>query len=174
MFSKTFLIAMLLGAAVDAGRPALAEEAVSTAAAAPATADQIDQWIKSAPPPNLADDQPDGVTPGAAPASPARKIHGEVGVSVGTGGYRSGYAISTMPIGDTGSMTLAVGQSRGPRAARFGGGDWSSASLGASFGGAAYGEGAGPACRASTGWTDQDLPADPGVGGRSRLCGLHP
>lgn len=39
-----------------------------------------------------------------------RKIHGEVSLSVGTGGYRSGYATAQIPLGESGTLGLAYGQ----------------------------------------------------------------
>lgn len=39
-----------------------------------------------------------------------RQVHGEMGVSVGTGGYRSGYVSSLIPIGETGTLGVAVSQ----------------------------------------------------------------
>lgn len=39
-----------------------------------------------------------------------RQVHGEVGVSVGTGGYRSGYVSTLIPIGETGTLGVAVSQ----------------------------------------------------------------
>jgi len=92
--------------------PALAEEAISTAGTGQApsataeTAAQIDRWIADAP--RLADDE-------RPMLDQPRRIHGEVGVAVGTGGYRSGYVISHMPLGETGSLTLAIGQTRNAR-----------------------------------------------------------
>lgn len=120
---------------------------VAKAAATPASTDtaaQIDTWIKKAPPVDLDDGAPGGVTTSQAP----RKVHGEVGVSVGSGGYRSAYAVSVMPIGETGTLTLAVSESKGgrrggygygyggPGFGRFGGygGDQSSFALGLALG----------------------------------------
>ena len=44
-------------------------------------------------------------------ASPARprdgKVHGEVGVGIGTGGYRDLYGVAELPFGDSGSAVLA-------------------------------------------------------------------
>jgi len=168
MLSRKLLVALLFGAGVALGRPGLAEEATTTANP-DMSADQIDQWIRSAPSPDIADDAPDGVTPGTTPAP--RKVHGEVGLSVGTGGYRSGYVVSAMPVGETGLVTLAIGQSRG----RFGG-DWSSASLGAAFGGESLGTRV--PCRGPGGWMAEaspaDSPADAYGAGRSRFCGPRP
>ncbi len=39
-----------------------------------------------------------------------RQIHGGGGVSVGTGGYRSGYVYSLIPVGDNGTLGIAVSQ----------------------------------------------------------------
>jgi hypothetical protein len=102
------IASLSLIAALAAG-PALADDepmstAGATQAAPPAassdTAAQIEQWIADSPaaPPE----------PEARLAAEARKIHGEVGVSVGTGGYRSGYVVTHIPIGETGSATIAL------------------------------------------------------------------
>lgn len=42
-----------------------------------------------------------------------RGIHGEVGVAIGTGGYRSVYGVAALPLGDTGALVLGYGQERG-------------------------------------------------------------
>ena len=118
--------------AVFAGT-AQAQEAVATASATPApeadpsTAAQIDQFIKSAPLPSLDDEGVDGITPGE------RKVHGEVSVGVGSGGYRSVSAMSIIPIGETGTLAVAVSKSRNSPYANYGeyGG----------YGGRGYGEG---------------------------------
>lgn len=39
-----------------------------------------------------------------------RQIHGQVSVSVGTGGYRSAYVSSVIPVGENGLLGIAVGQ----------------------------------------------------------------
>ncbi len=39
-----------------------------------------------------------------------RQIHGGAGVSIGTGGYRSGYVYSLIPVGETGTLGIAVSQ----------------------------------------------------------------
>lgn len=98
-----------------------ADETIATASAQPVpatddTAAQIRQWIASAPPPSLDDGAVDGVVENAP-----RQVHGEVGVAVGTGGYRSAYAISTFPVGRTGALTVAVGETRNGRGFGYGG-----------------------------------------------------
>lgn len=69
------------------------------------TAEQIRRWLADSP---------------AAEADEAlaerepreRKVHGEVGVAVGTGGYRSGYITSVMPLGETGTLVISLGQEK--------------------------------------------------------------
>jgi len=41
-----------------------------------------------------------------------RRIHGEVGVMVGTNGMRAAYGIADIPLGDKGNATVAVSSSR--------------------------------------------------------------
>lgn len=36
-----------------------------------------------------------------------RQVHGEVGLAVGTGGFRSIYAVSEVPIGETGTAIIS-------------------------------------------------------------------
>lgn len=93
-----------------------AQEAVATAgptgapptATAAATAAQVETFIHKAPPVNLDDGTPNGVTAEETP----RKIHGEVGASVGSGGYRSGYVSAVMPVGKTGTVAIAVSETK--------------------------------------------------------------
>ncbi len=42
-----------------------------------------------------------------------RGVHGEVGVAVGTGGYRAFHGVVGLPLGETGSLTLGYGEERG-------------------------------------------------------------
>ncbi|MES2034631.1 MAG: hypothetical protein V4466_10680 [Pseudomonadota bacterium] len=109
-------VTMLALAALAIGGPALADPAsdapVSTASAtssAPSTQDQIDGYLASSP----------------AYSSPAyssrddiermgvdepREIHGEVDLSVGSGGYRSGSVTAVIPVGKRGTLGLSYGQ----------------------------------------------------------------
>ncbi len=111
-------VAVLAGSATSGS--AKAQEAVATASstpvpvADPSTAAQIDQFIKSAPTPSLEQDGVDGITPGD------RKMHGEVSVGVGAGGYRSFSVLSVIPIGETGTLAIAVSQSRNSPYASYG------------------------------------------------------
>ena len=90
---------------------AQAQEVMGTAGASgspPAneTARQISDWFASSPAANPAPLQ------GLGGGAPDRQIHGEVGVAIGTNGYRSGYITSVMPLGDTGSLMLSLGQEK--------------------------------------------------------------
>ncbi len=102
----------ILTAALALAGGAQAEEAISTAGAAGAppaatdTAGQIDDWIASSP---AAREEGEGVL---ADGPRERKIHGEVGMAIGTGGYRSAYITSVMPIGETGTLALSLGQTK--------------------------------------------------------------
>ena len=113
-------VALAAAAGAATSGVAQAQEAVSTASATPApvadpsTAAQIDQFIKSAPTPSLPQDGVDGITTGD------RKMHGEVSVGVGSGGYRSFSALSVIPLGETGTLAIAVSQSRNSPYANYG------------------------------------------------------
>lgn len=113
MPSSSTLAAM--AALILAASPAFAEtETIVTARAgesAPAPANgaaaQVRSWIAEATPPDL-----EAGLDGVIPDGP-RQVHGEVGFGVGTGGYRSAYAVGAFPIGKRSGVTIAVGQSRG-------------------------------------------------------------
>lgn len=98
----------LAAAVLFAATSALAAEPdapVATASATtPSVAEQIDAYPKSSPALEVA---PEGDMDGIVPRAD-RKPHGEVSVAVGTGGYRSLYARSTMPVGETGQLTVAI------------------------------------------------------------------
>ena len=133
MTSTRSLLVLLAGLAV-AG-PALAQtaagedQAVSTAAhrldakaaagaqAAPAvtapppriltTDEQIADFLATSP----ALESRDGLVGlGRADEETRRKIHGSAGVTVGTGGYRSAYVSTLIPIGETSTLGLAYSQ----------------------------------------------------------------
>ena len=135
-------------AALTAAGAARAQETVATASrtdasppAATDTAAQVDRFIHKAPPVNLDDGMPDGVTPQDEP----RKIHGEVGATVGTGGYRSGYVSAVIPVGKTATVAVAVSETKfgrhGGPGAGYGGyggyGDRQTLGLGLALGDAA-------------------------------------
>ena len=87
------------------------EPAAAAVTAPPAetldTAEQIKRWLADSPAAGPEETYGEGVR---LPRD--RQIHGEVGVAVGTGGYRSGYITSVMPIGETGTLALTIGQEK--------------------------------------------------------------
>jgi hypothetical protein len=99
--------AMATAGATGAAIPeASANDAPSAPAVAPLddTAAQIQRWIAESPA-RSEDGQ-------SLDLRRDRQVHGEVGVAVGTGGYRSAYVTSVMPIGERGTLALSIGQSR--------------------------------------------------------------
>ena len=48
-----------------------------------------------------------------SPAQRDRRVHGEVGVAVGTGGYRAIYGTAGYPIGDTGYVAVSLADQQG-------------------------------------------------------------
>jgi hypothetical protein len=141
--SRHLVPALILAAALCAGASRAAEpEAMATApagsqsptsapapaqAAGPAAsptpsggiADQIDTYLKTSPAAALPKDGATGVT---GPDEP-RKVHGMVDVAVGTNGYRSAFVQSDLPVGKTGTLSIAVGETqfKGRVGGRFGG-----------------------------------------------------
>lgn len=102
-----FALAAALIAPLVAG-PALAEDAPqATAPPATSVAQQIDEYLRTSPAARVDDDSVAGVT-----ARDDRQVHGEVAVGVGTGGYRSVYMRSDMPLGDSGRLSLAFSDTR--------------------------------------------------------------
>lgn len=80
-----------------------------TAAPAVSTAQQIDDFIKTAPIPDARRDEAlDGVVP-----RDDGKPHGEISVAVGTGGYRSVYGRTELPVGKNGRVSLAFEDTKG-------------------------------------------------------------
>jgi hypothetical protein len=138
--------------AVSAPAPAAS---APTASAAPAatpsatssmTAEQIDQWIRAAPPPSVKDDGANGVTSGKE----KREMHGVVSASVGTGGYSNVTMATSIPLGETGLLSVGVSQTKGGRYGGYGygrgygyGGGYGGFSPGPGygFGGPGYGYG---------------------------------
>jgi hypothetical protein len=94
--------------------PALADEAPQATAppataspASPSVGDQIAEFLRTSPAAAIDDVDVSGVT-----ARDDRRVHGEVGVGVGTGGYRSIYMRSDMPIGESAHLGIAFEDTR--------------------------------------------------------------
>lgn len=85
------------------------------------TADQIDAFIKSSPA-REARREDDGAIDGVVPRED-RRPHGEIGVGVGTGGYRSVYGRTEFPVGKNGRVSLAFQDTRNDYGHGWYGGD---------------------------------------------------
>jgi len=46
--------------------------------------------------------------PAAADQAPRRQVHGEVGVAIGTGGYREAFGTAIYPLGDEGVAAISL------------------------------------------------------------------
>ena len=81
-------------------------ETTSTTPARPLTTqEQIAAFVAANAP---AEDGRRGVLPAERDEEGPRKIHGSMGVSVGTGGYRSAYASALIPVGENTTVGVAV------------------------------------------------------------------
>jgi hypothetical protein len=151
-FVLTALAALALAGASRAAEPDAVATAPTSGPSAPvSTADQIDNYLKTSPALALPKDALGGVVSGDAP----RQVHGVVDVSAGSNGYRSAFVATEIPVGKTGTATIAVGETRfngrgwGGPGYRQGPGGSQSLALGLGLGGAA-----GPAslrCRQAVG-----------------------
>ncbi len=100
---------------------------------------------------------------------PARQIHGQVGVAVGTGGYRSAYVQSDIPVGRDGNLSIFVQETQFGRGhghgydSGYGYGAQSGRSLGLSL------DLSGPARAAGCRQDSWDRTAQRGEPGQSRL-----
>ncbi|WP_031237131.1 hypothetical protein [Asticcacaulis sp. AC460] len=72
------------------------------------TDDQIIAWLNHAPKIER-EARGEGLW-GDSDGDGKRKIHGGAGVSIGTGGYRSGYVYTLIPVGDDGLLGLSYSQ----------------------------------------------------------------
>lgn len=70
------------------------------------TQEQIAAFIAETP--ARYDDGPRGLLPSDRDEDGKRKVHGSMGVSVGTGGYRSAYASALFPVGENTTVGVAV------------------------------------------------------------------
>jgi len=139
--------------------------------AKPAAVDPLSAWMADAPPVqggpiNYAPRADLDVNGYPLDKDGKRQVHGEVGVSVGTGGYRSGYVSSLIPIGETGTLGVAVSQTDFGKHGGYGYGGYGGYEGYGGYGG--YGDGYGWGRR---GGTSQSLALSldmRGGGGRSK------
>ena len=106
-------LAALSGPALAADVPA---DAGPISTASQTTDQKIADWLgdkaPGAPAKPARDHSDDPLRdPGDGPGD--RKIHGEIGAGIGTGGYRSAYGVANIPIGKTSSATVAVSINHG-------------------------------------------------------------
>ena len=111
--SAALVVALLAG-------PALAAEpevdgVIATRPGAP-PALTTDQKIANILAASRAEDADSDVHEVAGP----RQVHGEAGVSVGTGGYRAGYVSALIPVGESGTVGIAYSQAQGGRGFGYG------------------------------------------------------
>jgi hypothetical protein len=71
------------------------------------TQEQIAAFLAETPTPRY-DDGPRGLLPADRDEDGKRKVHGSMGVTVGTGGYRSVYASGLFPVGENTTVGVAV------------------------------------------------------------------
>jgi hypothetical protein len=94
--------------------PALAADppadAPTVTAAQPGVSEQIEAFLRDSPAAELPADA-QRMRPDEEPGP--RKVHGVVDVAVGSHGYRSVYMRSDIPVGQNGTVSIAVGDSRG-------------------------------------------------------------
>jgi hypothetical protein len=169
-------IAAVAAGGVALASPAWAAEPEPAAAPAPLTiGEQIDNYIRTSPAAVLPKDNASGVVSDAVSGDEPRQVHGMVDVTVGSNGYRSALVASELPIGKTGTATIAVRETQfkgrygaggygGPGYGRFGPQSGQDLALGLSFGGA---DSANPRCRQAA--EDGAVNLDPRFGG-GRAC----
>ena len=138
---------------------------VATTATPPLTTQQqIDNFIYHSPP---MDEDHRGILPAALSEDRdedgKRKIHGSMGVSVGTGGYRSAYASALIPVGENTTVGVAVSKTDSGKH----GGFYADPYYGYGYGYGGYGY--GPGYGRVRGGSQQSvaLSVMSGVGGRS-------
>ena len=77
------------------------------------TEEQVAAWTARSPKISRSDDQDDALWPADdvnQDSSAKRQVHGVASVTVGTGGYRSAYVSSLIPLGESGTLGIAVSQ----------------------------------------------------------------
>lgn len=124
--------------------PAQAEAAPAPAAPAATrpltTQEQIDAWLKAAPVKTVDDGGPLNLSRGDEDGPTKRKIHGSVEVGVGTGGYRHMGVTAFYPVGENGTLGVAVSQTDYGKNGRWGYG-YDGYGSGYGYGGLGYGGG---------------------------------
>lgn len=100
-------------------------------------------------------------------ANAKRKIHGSMGASIGTGGYRSVYATALIPVGDNGTLGIAVSQTDFGKNNVYGYGGYRGYGYGRGYGGyGGYGHRGGTSTSVGLSFatSDDDNLSDPPAG----------
>jgi hypothetical protein len=142
-------LAAALAATLLLAAPTMAQTVSSADADAPiasASAKALDAQIST-----FLNAEPESLPParaasagGPADGPPDRAVHGEAGVSIGSSGYRQAYASMIAPVGSTGTVAMAVGDTRWT--GRGGAHSRQSLSIGASLGDGSTPGGQAAAC----------------------------
>ncbi len=140
-------VAPTYSASISSAEPAAPKDRATVQAETNA---QIDAYLNRAT--EVADAPP---PPQMQPAGP-RQMHGEVGASIGTGGYRSAYGMVDMPFGEANNLGVAVQSTRLPSRGGFGGGISQSVAVALTLNSPIFGSST-PDCIKRTG---QRLPSD--------------
>ena len=100
---------MMAVRATLASEPAAATAAPLATATSDATSARIDAWLADdGAEPSVANASPLAVMPALAP----RTIHGEISASMGSGGYRAVSMSALVPVGETGTLGVAIADER--------------------------------------------------------------
>jgi hypothetical protein len=133
---KTIMLKLPLAAAIASlsfNAPAFAQataDAPVASASDTALDAQISSYLNAFPQTLPSPGSPNAMGP--SDALPDRKVHGEVGAAIGTGGYREAYASMIAPMGSNGTVAVAVSQVQGR--GRWGPSGGQSLSIAASMG----------------------------------------
>jgi hypothetical protein len=104
------IVLAVLGLCLASAGPALAQEGPIASAPSTDVDAQIRAYLDGSPSPLPAADGPTG--PAEAPPVFDKAPHGEVGVGIGSNGYRNLYASTIVPVGDIGTAAVAVSDTR--------------------------------------------------------------
>ena len=135
-----------------------AAPAAATPPRAPTAQEQIAAFIAANPNPEI-EDGPRGLVPADRDEDGKRKVHGSMGVSVGTGGYRSAYATALIPVGENTTVGVAVSKTNYGKH-----GGW----YDPYYDGIGYGYGYGPGYGRARGGERQSVALSVMSGGRER------
>lgn len=100
------LVAFACAPAALAQSSSTSDQAPMATSRAKTTDDNISRFLQDDG--KVASDQGPGLGDAEGPPPRDKAIHGEMGFSVGNHGYREGYGVAVIPLGDRGTATVAV------------------------------------------------------------------